>query len=59
MEHFFELKSSCDALMKCPNEYNVRNFANMTENIPDTVIEDLLEYSLLPLITHLNNNNNR
>ncbi|XP_078041858.1 telo2 interacting protein 1 isoform X2 [Augochlora pura] len=41
--------------MKNPNVNNARNVAIALTNISDKVIQDLLEYILFPLITHLPN----
>nr|XP_033325327.1 TELO2-interacting protein 1 homolog isoform X1 [Megalopta genalis] len=54
-EAFTVLKPLCDRLMKNPNVNNARNVAIASTSISDKVIQDLLEYILFPLITHLPN----
>ncbi|XP_076766159.1 telo2 interacting protein 1 [Xylocopa sonorina] len=54
-EAFTTLKPLCDCLMKDPTVDTARNVANTLTNISDRVIQDLLEYILYPLITHLPN----
>ncbi|XP_076287602.1 telo2 interacting protein 1 isoform X2 [Lasioglossum baleicum] len=54
-EAFTVLKPLCDCLMKNPNVNNARNVAAALTRISDKVIQDLLEYILFPLITHLPN----
>ncbi|XP_076655997.1 telo2 interacting protein 1 isoform X2 [Halictus rubicundus] len=54
-EAFTVLKPLCDCLMQNPNVNNARNVATALTRISDKVIQDLLEYILFPLITHLPN----
>ncbi|XP_076173540.1 telo2 interacting protein 1 [Ptiloglossa arizonensis] len=56
-EAFTVLKPLCDSLIKNPDIYTARNVANILTKISDKVIQDLLEYILFPLITHLPNKN--
>lgn len=58
-EAFTVLKPLCDSLIKNPDIYTARNVANILTKISDKVIQDLLEYILFPLITHLPNKNLR
>lgn len=54
-EAFTVLKPLCDCLMKNPNVDTARNVALALTKISDKVVQDLLEYILFPLITHLPN----
>lgn len=54
-EAFTLLKPFCDSLMRNPTVDAARNVANVLPKISDKVIQDLFEYILFPLITHLPN----
>lgn len=54
-EAFTVLKPLCDLLMSNPNVDTARSVANTLTKISDKVIQELLEYILLPLVTHLPN----
>ncbi|XP_054002777.1 TELO2-interacting protein 1 homolog [Hylaeus anthracinus] len=54
-EAFTVLKPLCDSLMKNPNVDTARNVANVVTKISNKVVQDLFEYILFPLITHLPN----
>ncbi|KAG7213128.1 hypothetical protein KM043_002445 [Ampulex compressa] len=54
-EAFTRLKPFCDSLMKDPNVNNACRVADTVKNISGAVIQDLSEYILFPIITHLQN----
>lgn len=54
-EAFTVLKPFCDSLIKNPSVDTARRVANVLPRISDKVIQDLFEYILFPLLTHLPN----
>lgn len=58
-ENFGVIKPLCDRLMCSPNAKNAIELAKHVEKCPGTVIQNFMEYILLPVATLLNNSDTR
>ncbi|XP_008557642.1 TELO2-interacting protein 1 homolog [Microplitis demolitor] len=56
---FLKLKPLCDCLMKEPTVRNAIDVEQCVKNLPKSVIQNLMEYILFPVIIHLQSNTSK